>query len=160
MSKYLENLYAGEEHKEERAKKQHQLKVCRTYILGNWEKIEALKMYAAELHGCSAEGHVSHLLSARMSSRPMGWSREGADKMSRLRAYRANGGSFLELAKYQKVDVDEKKLEEIRFSCVDMLRSEKKAKTELEKYYDRYQARIGGQSALKQASIRMSLRIV
>lgn len=24
--------------------------------------------------GCSAEGHVSHVLSSRMSSRPMGWS--------------------------------------------------------------------------------------
>ena len=27
--------------------------------------------------GCSAEGHISHVLSARESSRPMGWSKKG-----------------------------------------------------------------------------------
>ena len=26
--------------------------------------------------GCSAEGHISHVLSARESSRPMGWSKK------------------------------------------------------------------------------------
>lgn len=30
--------------------------------------------------GSSTEGHISHVLSARMSSRLMGWSRQGADR--------------------------------------------------------------------------------
>jgi len=38
--------------------------------------------------GCSAEGHVSHVLSERMSSRPLGWSRQGAEQMARLRAFK------------------------------------------------------------------------
>ena len=53
-------------------------------------------------HGCSAEGHVSHVYSDRLSSRPLGWSRIGADKMARLRVYRRNGGNMLELVRYQK----------------------------------------------------------
>lgn len=41
--------------------------------------------------GSSTEGHVSHVLSSRMSSRPMGWSIKGATKMAKLRAYELNG---------------------------------------------------------------------
>ncbi|MBM7624962.1 UPF0236 family transposase-like protein, partial [Sporohalobacter salinus] len=43
--------------------------------------------------GCSAEGHVSHVLSARMSSRPLGWSKKGANQISKLRAFKYNGGT-------------------------------------------------------------------
>ena len=35
-------------------------------------------------HGCSAEGHVTHVLSARLSFRPMGWSETGAETIARL----------------------------------------------------------------------------
>ena len=42
--------------------------------------------------GCSAESHVSHVLSDRLSSRPMGWSKTGADRMSKLRCYEKNYG--------------------------------------------------------------------
>lgn len=48
--------------------------------------------------GCSTKAHVSHALSSWMSSRPMGWSRTGADKMTHLRAHYWNGGNMLELA--------------------------------------------------------------
>lgn len=41
--------------------------------------------------GSSTEGHVSHVLSSRMSSRPMGWSKKGVAKMAQLRAYYLNG---------------------------------------------------------------------
>ncbi|MQL53323.1 hypothetical protein GFC01_13865 [Desulfofundulus thermobenzoicus] len=34
---------------------------------------------------CSAEGHVSHILLTRLSRRPDGWSKTGADQMARLR---------------------------------------------------------------------------
>ncbi len=37
-----------------------------------------------------------------MSSRPLGWSRTGADQMARLRVYYFNGGDMLELVRYQK----------------------------------------------------------
>nr|WP_279238002.1 UPF0236 family protein [Candidatus Galacturonibacter soehngenii] len=51
---------------------------------------------------CSAEGHISHILADRMSSRPLGWSKTGADKMSRLRIYKSNKADILELVRYQK----------------------------------------------------------
>lgn len=37
--------------------------------------------------GSSTEGHVSHILSERMSSRPMGWSKVGLSKMADIRVY-------------------------------------------------------------------------
>lgn len=51
------------------------------------------------------EGHVSHILSDRMSSRPMGWSVTGADRMARLRAHYRNRRNMLSLARYQKKDI-------------------------------------------------------
>lgn len=59
-----------------------------TYILNNWEGI--VNHYDADYIGCSAEGHISHLLSARLSSRPLGWSPVGANQMASLRVYQAN----------------------------------------------------------------------
>ena len=55
------------------------------------------------LIGCSAEGHVSHVLSDRMSSRPLGWCRDGANQMAHLRAYSFNKGNMPELVKAQKL---------------------------------------------------------
>ena len=46
--------------------------------------------------GCSAEAHVSHVISARMSSRPMAWSLKGAEQMASMRAVKANGESVSE----------------------------------------------------------------
>jgi len=37
-----------------------------------------------------------------MSSRPLGWSRTGVDKMDHLRIYRQNKRNMLELARYQE----------------------------------------------------------
>lgn len=62
----------------------------RTYLLTNWEAIQNAQQTG--YHGCSAEGHVSHVLSARLSSRPMGWSESGAETIARLRVYALNGG--------------------------------------------------------------------
>lgn len=69
---------------------------CRTYLVGNWDGILAWKKEASEVIGCSAEGHVSHVLSARLSSRPMAWAEPGIDKMAKLRAMKANGLSIRE----------------------------------------------------------------
>ena len=75
------------------------------YILNNWSGAKTRLIKRAELFGCSAEGHVSHVLSARMSSRPLGWSKTGAAAMAQLRAYYWNKGNMLELARYQKEEV-------------------------------------------------------
>ena len=63
------------------------------YIQNNLNEINLSPMAV----GCAAEGHVSHVLSARMSSRPMGWSKRGAEQVARLRAFHFNGGDFAEL---------------------------------------------------------------
>lgn len=66
------------------------VKRCRRYIIGNWDGIAIYKT-SLDVSGCSAEGHVSHVLLARLSSRPMGWSRLGMDQMARIRVLKANG---------------------------------------------------------------------
>ena len=43
--------------------------------------------------------------SDRLSSRPLGWSVVGADKMAQLRVYKRNGRSMLELVRYQKMQL-------------------------------------------------------
>ena len=72
------------------------------YVLDNWCAAKVRLTNRRSLCGCSAEGHVSHVLSSRMSTAAMGWSKTGADKMAHLRAWYWNGGDMLELARYQK----------------------------------------------------------
>lgn len=64
---------------------------CRRYLLGNWEYIQRA-FHDKHVLGCSAEGHVSSVYSERMSSRPMGWSETGSDRMCRLRCFVRNYG--------------------------------------------------------------------
>lgn len=63
------------------------------YLENNFDEIDLSKKYS-----CAAEGHVSHVLSARLSSRPMGWSLKGAERIAKLRAYYFSNGKFSELA--------------------------------------------------------------
>ena len=72
------------------------------YILQNWSAAKVRLQRKDGVSGSSTEGHVSHVLADRMSSRPMGWSMTGASKMSELRAWYYNGGDMLELVRYQK----------------------------------------------------------
>lgn len=71
---------------------EEQLRKQRTYLKRHWTAIQAQK----DKHyiSCSAEGHVSHYLSARLSSRPMGWSNTGADHMAKLRVFLLNDGDL------------------------------------------------------------------
>jgi len=62
------------------------------YIEHNWNGIENAVRHPHI--GCSAEGHVSHILAARLSSRPMAWSLQGAEKMAKMRVAKANGESI------------------------------------------------------------------
>jgi hypothetical protein len=76
------------------------VKEAKTYIMNHWENIK--HHYSKDYTGCSAEGHISHIYSDRLSSRPLGWSREGVDQMARLRVFTANGGNILDLALRKK----------------------------------------------------------
>jgi len=79
------------------------------YFKNNWAGIEIREREYDKVVECSAEGHISHILSARMSSRPMGWSKDGVDKMARLRAFKAKRGNVYDFLSTQK---KEKKLYE------------------------------------------------
>lgn len=46
------------------------------YLLNNFEAIAITSIDKASLNGGCTEPHVSHVLSSRLSSRPMGWSRK------------------------------------------------------------------------------------
>lgn len=70
-----------------------------TYFRNNFESI-CLRFSGDEhIIGCSAEGHISHILASRMSSRPMGWTIDGANKLTKLRLYKLNGGDIYTLVK-------------------------------------------------------------
>lgn len=87
--------------------------------------------------GSSTEGHVSHVLSSRMSSRPMGWSIKGATKMAKLRAYELNGGDMLELIRYQKRNLPKASGAEYEIlSSTEIIKSEKNRHGELGKYVE------------------------
>ena len=89
--------------------------------------------------GCSAEGHVYHLLSSRMSTLAMGWSRHGGSQMAHLREYYYNGGDMLELAKYQKEPLPMAAgAEEVVLSASQMLRSEHTNRTRTVVEYGKY----------------------
>lgn len=115
------------------------------YIHNNWDAALLRLRREEGIVGCSAEGHVSHVLSARMSSRPMGWSMTGVDRMSRLRIYLKNGGDMLELAKYQRISV-EKELPAAAgaegLSCHAILQSEKNHHPQLGKYVEAVAGRV------------------
>jgi len=89
--------------------KKESMKRAKRYISNNWEGIKNL--FGEEKYRCSAEGHISHILSSRLSSRPMGWSIIGADEMARMRVYKANGGSIKEY--YRKLRAERKRKEKI-----------------------------------------------
>ncbi len=76
---------------------------CLTYFRGNWEYIQRA-FHDKHVLGCSAEGHVSSVYSERMSSRPMGWSETGTDRMCKLRCYIRNYGreKVIDLVNYRR----------------------------------------------------------
>lgn len=107
------------------------------YILSNWTAAKIRLKDRETVKGCSAEGHVSHVLSSRMSSRPMGWSRTGVDKMAHLRAYCWNGGNMLELVRQQEGELPATVgAEKGVLSCERMLRWERQHHNKLGKYIE------------------------
>lgn len=109
----------------EKAGKQKAVEKAKEYILANWAGIMLSIKSKDKNIQCSAEGHVSHVYADRMSSRPLGWSRKGADKMARLRIYWMNGGNMLELVRYQKRERPMAAgAEEVIYSATEMLAME------------------------------------
>ena len=110
---------------------------ARDYILSNWMAAKLRLRHQNGVKGSSTEGHVSHVLSSRMSSRPMGWSIQGATKMAKLRAYEMNGGDMLALVRYQKRELPKAAGAEYDvINSSDMLQAEKNRHGELGKYVD------------------------
>lgn len=110
---------------------------AKEYILSNWAAAKLRLRHQDGVKGSSTEGHVSHILSNRMSSRPMGWSVRGATKMAKLIAYERNGGDMLELVRYQKRNLPKAAGDEYEvLSSVDVIQSEKNRHGELGKYVE------------------------
>jgi len=107
------------------------------YLSSNMKAIEQRLNKEEGVVGCSAEGHVSHVLSSRMSSRPLGWSVQGVEQMSRLRAYYWNKEDMLELVRYQKQELPKAAgCEEIILSHSSVIESYEKDHKILRKYFD------------------------
>ena len=123
------------------------IREAREYILSNWAAAKLRISHPAGVKGSSTEGHVSHVLSSRMSSRPMGWSRKGAGKMAQLRAYYLNGGDMLELVRYQKREQPRAVGAEYDVLSGEVIqRSERNRHGELGKYTDRISHSISQQN--------------
>ena len=122
------------------------LKESWNYIKNNWKGVRRRIKKEEGVMGSSTEGHISHVLSARMSSRPMGWCRQGADSLSHIRIYWKNGGDMLELVQRQKEEETEERQEEEKyFSASEILSWEKKHSKTNGKYIEALQVRISSQ---------------
>lgn len=95
---------------------------AKRYIENNWAGIE-IKVDNYEIVGCSAEGHISHIYSDRLSSRPMGWSKVGTDKMAQLRIYKKNGGKVYDLVMAQKKKEKQAKEHELQDKLIKELKN-------------------------------------
>ena len=120
------------------------------YIESNWTAAKLRLRKAEGVIGSSTEGHVYHVLSSRMSTLAMGWSRKGGAQMAHLREYYYNGGDMLELAKYQKQELPlAAGAEDVVLSMNDVLKSERvhrtKHLTDYGKYAERMKAHLPAQ---------------
>ena len=116
------------------------IKTALKYFLNNWDGIKVKVEDVGGCWRCSAEGQVSHVLSARMSSRPMGWSTFGCDQMAKLRAFKYNNGKVIDLLKYQK---SKQKVQEKREEQEELIKELRKKQTGWD-YAERTQAVIPG----------------
>lgn len=131
-----------------------QINICKTYFNNNFESI-CLRLKGDEkILGCSTEGHVSHILSNRLSSRPMGWSYKGCNNISKIIAYHYNGGSIAKLfAEKRKriLNYDIINFKEAKEECIKKSKQEYKPKKVSgvdPKYYNAMQAELTDQGKI------------
>ena len=156
FKKYTEEMLAS-------ANNSEPIYELQSYALGNWNAV--IRSYHNKLlTGCSAEGHVSSVLSDRLSSRPMGWSQTGADRMSKLRCYERNYGreKIIDLVRYSRERRAMKRtgtdnIAEVKVSMREIMTDHY---DQARSYIDRLQVTIPGLTAKKTASIRTNLKLL
>jgi len=75
------------------------------YIKNQWTGIEEfIKHKETHKLGCSAEGHVSHIMASKMSSRPKGWSISGLEAITKLRIFIENSGTRSKIEEILKTE--------------------------------------------------------
>ena len=145
------------------AKNPDKVNTLRTYVLGNWAAIRRT-LRNKLVDGCSAESHVSHVLSDRLSSRPMGWSQVGADKMSKLRCFERNYGreNLIKLVRYSREQRALKATgtDDIPVQNISVREILAEHRDQAKSYIERIQAHIPGFTARKTAAIRAHLRLL
>lgn len=124
--------------KELEEKRAIKLKKAMKYLTGNWKAVQRRMEKKEGILGSSTESHISHMLSARLSSLPMGWSKKGANGIAKLRIYRKNGGQVKELLKRR----DEKGKEKEEWRVRDIINWEKRTSKKNGKYVDAIQAKV------------------
>lgn len=86
----------------------------KTYLINQWQGIEAHDIYKDKLTGCCQEGQVHHTLSERLSTDAKVWSENGIDKMSQLRAFTQNGGDvYTKIIDISTAEKREKRIQEL-----------------------------------------------
>lgn len=135
----------------------------KTFMSGKWDAVMRC-LHNKIIHGCSAEGHVSHVLSDRLSSRPKEWSKTGADRMSKLRCYEKNYGreKIIELVKYsreqrkiKRTGTDNLKVKHIRMD--ELIRDHR---NQSKKYIETVQATVPGITSRKIFNIRNQISLI
>ena len=125
--KYVKDLFKVIIEETEAETKKEAVKEAKRYILNNWEGI--MNQYNSDYIGCSAEGHISHILSSRLSSRPLSWCKKGVHQMARLRAFKANEGNVYEILKEKRKE-EQKELKIIKLENRVVQRMSKKISEE------------------------------
>ena len=132
-------------------------------IDNNWQSIMRT-LHDKHVYGCSAEGHVSHMLSDRLSSRPRAWSKVGADRISKLRCYEKNHGSekIIDLVKYSR---KERRLQRTGTDDIDIDRENMynlviERESRGKEYIDRIQATIPGETYRKSFAIKEQIKLI
>ena len=86
----------------------------KTYLINQWQGIEAHDIYKDKLTGCCQEGQVHHTLSERLSTDAKVWCENGIDEMSQLRAFTQNGGDvYAKIIDISTAEKREKKIQEL-----------------------------------------------
>ena len=155
-AEFLENAESLKEYTDDEKTVKRIEEGCR-YLSYNWTAAKLRLRRNGGVVGSSTEGHVSHVLATRMSSRPLGWSRHGAHQMGQLRAYSWNKGNMLELVRYQKkIHRHESECEPCT-TLRDLLKIERQHKPN-GRYFDKIQCSLPAQ-ARKILAIRENIYI-